>query len=132
MNGSTYRTLVAWQRAIDLLVCIYDICRQFPQDERFGLTQQLRRAAVSVPANIAEGRGRGSRADYRRFLHQARGSLFEVETHIIIAERLNYIGATVAAELGEQIASVVRPLNGLIGALDEPDDPARRKPPAAR
>jgi four helix bundle protein len=118
MNGSTYRTLIAWQRAIELVVLVYEVSKCFPPDERFGLTQQIRRAAVSIPANIAEGRGRGSRADYRRFLHQARGSVYEVETHATIADRLRYIDAAASESLGEKLAAVVRPLNGLIGSLE--------------
>src|SRR5437899_5417247 len=75
MIESTYRTLVAWQRSVELAIYVYEVTKRFPAYERFCLTQQLRRAAVSVPSNIAEGRARGSRRDYRRFLLQARGSL---------------------------------------------------------
>jgi four helix bundle protein len=76
-----YRALDVWQKAMELATEIYKICAQLPVSERFGLTDQLRRAAVSVPANIAEGYGRGA-GDYRRFVQIARGSLMEIETEI--------------------------------------------------
>ena len=115
---STYRTLVAWQRAITLAVDVYTFSKTFPDDERFCLTQQIRRCAVSIPSNIAEGRGRGSDRDYRRFLHQARGSLYELETHVALAELLGYKQSVDAAEIMKGIAETVRPLNGLIAKLD--------------
>jgi len=74
----TYRELICWQKAIELVKSIYKITKNFPQSEQFGLTSQLRRAAVSVPSNIAEGFGRGSNKDFRRFLDISRGSLFEL------------------------------------------------------
>ena len=119
MIDSTYRTLVAWQRAVDLAVSIYAVTKRFPADERLGLTQQLRRAAVSVPSNIAEGRGRGSRRDYRHFLLQARGSVYELETALHIAGRLAYLPDHDAAALREATAATVRPLNGLIKSLTD-------------
>ncbi|MEM9252279.1 MAG: four helix bundle protein [Planctomycetota bacterium] len=83
----SHRDLVAWQRAMDLVDAVYELTRGFPDDERFALTTQLRRAAVSAPSNIAEGYGRESPADYVRFLRIAAGSLREVETQIEIAVR---------------------------------------------
>jgi four helix bundle protein len=88
--GSSYRDLTVWQRSIDLSVAIYDLTGKFPTDELYGLTSQLRRAAVSVPSNIAEGYGRASRQDYRRFVSMARGSALEVQTQLIIAMKLGY------------------------------------------
>jgi len=119
MIDSTYRTLAAWQRAVELAIAIYEVTKRFPVHERFGLTQQLRRAAVSVPSNIAEGRGRGTPRDYRHFLFQARGSLFELETELHIAERLDYCDSTTALELRKLVASAIRPLAGLINSLRE-------------
>jgi four helix bundle protein len=84
----SYRDLVAWQRAIDLVEACYRLSRTFPRDELFGLTSQLRRAAVSVAANIAEGYGRQTLPAYIGFLRIAQGSLKEVETHLIIAGRV--------------------------------------------
>ncbi len=119
MIESTYRTLVAWQRAVDLAIAVYEVTKRFPLHERFGLTQQLRRAAVSVPSNIAEGRGRGSRRDYRHFLFQARGSLFELETELHIAERLQYCDGAAAVDLRKLVSATIRPLTGLINSLDD-------------
>jgi four helix bundle protein len=119
MIDSTYRALAAWQRAIDLALSIYAVTKRFPADERFGLTQQLRRAAVSVPSNIAEGRGRGSKRDYRHFLLQARGSLFELETQWHIAEQLQYCDEAAGLQVRNQLSAAIRPLTGLINALWE-------------
>lgn len=125
MIDSTDRTLVAWQRGIDLVIHIYRSSSEFPSDERFGMTQQIRRAAVSVPANIAEGRGRGTPRDYRHFLLQARGSLYEIETMTLIAQRIGYLSDSDADELQRKTTEVIRPLKGLIRSLSEP---ARRSP----
>jgi len=97
---------------------VYTFSKTFPLDERFGLTQQIRRCAVSIPSNIAEGRGRGSDRDYRHFLHQARGSVYEMETHVALSERLGYCTPDEAAKLQIVIAETVRPLQGLIASLD--------------
>ena len=87
-----YRRLVAWQLAMDLLCDIYALAEELPRREQFVLTQQLCKAALSIPSNIAEGRGRGTRKDFRHFVMQARGSLYEVETQITAAQKLGYIG----------------------------------------
>jgi four helix bundle protein len=87
----SYRDLLVWQRAMDIAVAVYELTRTYPRDETFGLTAQTRRAAASVPANIAEGFGRASRASYAHFAKIAQGSLKELETHLILAER---VGAT--------------------------------------
>ncbi|MCU1286198.1 MAG: ribosomal protein [Acidobacteriales bacterium] len=89
--GHSYRDLLVWQKAISLVAEIYRFTRAFPKDEIYGLTSQLRRAAVSVPSNIAEGQGRLSKKDFRHFLGQARGSLLEVETQPLIAHKLGYL-----------------------------------------
>ncbi len=86
-----YRDLDVWQLSMTLCEKVYGLVRLFPPDERFALCDQLRRAAVSIPSNIAEGNGRDSRSEYSHFLSIARGSLFEVQTQLEIAERLNYI-----------------------------------------
>ena len=91
MLHSGYRDLKVWQKAVDLCVSIYDVTRSFPSDERFGLTSQMRRAAVSIPSNIAEGHGRATLGEYRQGLSYARGSLNEVETDLEIAYRLTYV-----------------------------------------
>jgi len=85
-----HERLEVWRDAMSLVESVYRVTRQFPEDERFGLTTQLRRAAVSVPSNIAEGAARRSTMDYLRFLSIARGSLSELDTQLQIAQRLNY------------------------------------------
>jgi four helix bundle protein len=87
----TFRDLIAWQKGIDLAVLVYRDTAAMPRDERFGLTMQMRRSAVSVPSNIAEGHGRQSRSDYLRFLRVARGSLSELATQIELAESLDML-----------------------------------------
>ncbi len=95
----TYRDLVAWQLGMDLAQLVYRITAGFPDSERFGLTAQLRRSSVSVPANIAEGFGRGGKVEFRRFLEIARGSLFESQTHAELARRLGWIKGPALTEL---------------------------------
>jgi len=80
-----YRDLIAWQKSMDLVVSVYQVNSLFPKTEIYGLVSQIRRAAVSIPSNIAEGRGRESNGDYARFLSIAYGSLCEVETHLLLA-----------------------------------------------
>ncbi len=109
-----YRDLVAWQKAMNLVIEIYRVTRNFPKDELFGLTSQLRRAAVSIPSNIAEGQGQLSKGDFRRFLGHARGSLSELETQIIISQNLDYLAEEEANHLLNLATEVGRILNGLI------------------
>jgi len=82
---------MVWEKGINLVGLVYEITKLFPEEEKYGLTSQLRRAAVSIPSNIAEGWGRGTKANYANFLKIARGSLLEIETQLIISERLEYI-----------------------------------------
>jgi four helix bundle protein len=114
---NTYRELKVWQKAIDLVVACYELTKGFPDDERYGLTSQLRRAAVSVPANIAEGHGRGSTSQFLNFLWIANGSLTEVETHLIIAGRLGYISRDVGRPIFHQMQEIGRMLSGLRRSL---------------
>jgi four helix bundle protein len=122
MSGS-YRDLLAWQKAIDLVEEIYSCTRTFPKEEHFGLTNQLRRAAVSVPSNIAEGKGRFTDKDFNLFLHHARGSLFEIETQLTIAKRLGYLSETAAKKIMDQAGELARILNGLIRSIDPNEQP---------
>ncbi len=115
--GKSYRDLVAWQKAMDLVTAVYRITASFPREEIYGLTSQLRRAAVSVPSNIAEGQGRRGLAEFRHFLRQASGSLMELETQVLIAERLCYMPPDEASELLQSAAEVGKILNGLIASL---------------
>lgn len=118
MYESSYRTLVAWQRAMEMVTAIYRATDVFPKKEIYGLTSQLRRAAVSVPSNIAEGKGRRSQREYVQFLCRARGSLFEVETQLEIASNLGYLDETDGAALREHSSGVARKLNALIAAIE--------------
>ena len=111
---SQYRDLVVWQKARKLAVDIYRVTQHFPRVEMFGLTQQMRRAAVSVICNIAEGHGRRSTKDTLHFLGISRGSLLELETQIVIATDLEYIDQARSETLVEGALDVVRLLNGLI------------------
>ena len=113
----SYQDLVAWHKAMDLVAEIYRLSVTFPKEEVFGLTSQLRRAAVSIPSNIAEGQAKSSRGEFQLYLGHARDSLAELETQIMIARNLNYLSETEAVGLLEQAAEVGRILNGLLAAL---------------
>jgi four helix bundle protein len=89
----TYRDLIVWQKSMKLVTEIYKATKSFPSDELYSLTNQLRRSAISIPSNIAEGYGRNSTADYKRFLQIATGSLFELQTQVEIAVNLKYLAA---------------------------------------
>ncbi|MFZ4576056.1 MAG: four helix bundle protein [Phycisphaerales bacterium] len=121
-NGSdrirSYKDLVAWQRAFALGREVYRLTSQFPGDERFGLTAQLRRAAVSIASNIAEGYGRASRPEYLRFLRIARGSLYEVETQMLFALEFGFVAAAESEAISERINDTARVLSGLIHSLE--------------
>src|SRR4051794_5130461 len=104
MSSRNYRDLVAWQKAMDLVAEVYRASRGFPSEELYGLTNQVRRASVSIPSNIAEGEGRGTNAEFVRFLRIAYGSLREVETQLLIAERLGYLSPGMAAGILEHAA----------------------------
>ena len=88
--GDSYRDLLVWQRSIQMTIAIYRLTVSFPKEEQYGLTSQLRRAAVSVASNIAEGYGRGTRGEYKQFLGMARGSNYEVQTQLVITRELGY------------------------------------------
>lgn len=113
MSG-TYLDLKVWQRAMDLVYLTYNITQAFPKHELYGLTNQMRRAAVSVPSNIAEGKGRSTDKDMSLFLCHARGSLFELNTQVLIAQHLEYMRPEEAETAGKLVAEVGRLLNGLI------------------
>ncbi|MGA2905315.1 MAG: four helix bundle protein [Candidatus Korobacteraceae bacterium] len=118
--GKSYRDLVVWQKAMDLVTAIYRITAHFPREEAYGLTSQLRRAAVSIPSNVAEGQGRRGLAEFRHLLRQASGSLMELETQVLIAERLGYVPSSEAHELLQGAAEVGKVLNGLLNSLQKP------------
>ena len=114
----SFRDLIVWQKSKAIVKEIYSVTRLFPKEEIYGLTNQMRRCAISIPSNIAEGYGRGSRADYLRFLNIANGSLFELETQIEIACDLEFIDdankqrvLSNVLEIGKMLASLKRKLS---------------------
>ena len=112
-----FRDLIAWQKARQLVALAYRLSGKFPPDERFGLCLQMRRAAVSVPSNIAEGYGRGSREDYSRFLKIARGSLYELQTKSILSVDLGFAAEADCNEFEAVRNDCSRLLHGLIQSL---------------
>jgi four helix bundle protein len=114
------RTSFAWQKAMELVTATYRASAKFPKDELFGLTSQLRRAAISIPSNIAEGQGRLSEKEFRYFLGQSRGSLMEVETQIQIAQNLGYLQSHEAEVLLKSCGEVGRIINGLLASICKP------------
>jgi four helix bundle protein len=114
---TNYKELEVWKRSVALTTELYKLTSRFPDTERYGLTSQIRRAVTSIPANIAEGWGRGSTGEYVQFLTVARGSLMEVETHLIVACNLHLLSALAFAPLSEEIEEIGKMLNALIGAL---------------
>jgi len=119
MSG-TYTDLQVWQAAMDLAEDVYRITKNFPKEERYGLTIQVRRAAVSAPSNIAEGKGRSSDKELAQFLCHSRGSLFEIETQINLARRLGYLDAQQVDTVLRNTARVGQLLNGLLRAFRPP------------
>jgi four helix bundle protein len=117
MQASLYQDLVAWQRAMEFVQRVYAVTSNVPQEEMFGLKSQMRRSAVSVPSNIAEGQGRASRGEFLQFLGHARGSLYEVETQVVIASKLGYLHVGEQGALLTEAQHLGRILNGLIGSL---------------
>jgi four helix bundle protein len=116
---TSYRDLAAWQKAMELLVMTYRLCKKFPSEEQFVLSAQLRRAVVSIPSNIAEGYGRSSRIDYVRFLKIASGSLYEVETQLEAAKRLKFINDSDFNDAYSLALEIERILSGLIRSLNK-------------
>lgn len=118
MSVRSYRDLVVWQKAMDFVAEVYRLTRSFPKEELYGITSQLRRAAVSIPSNIAEGQGRQTTGEFRQFLGHARGSILETETQILLSERLEYLDHETADGLLKQASEVGRILNGLLTSLE--------------
>ena len=114
----SFKDLVVWQKAFELSLAIYAATRAFPADERFGMTAELRKTARSIPYNIAEGHKRPTTADYLRFLGIAAGSGGELETQLLLAERLAYLTSDQARELLDRYREVERMLAGLVRSLD--------------
>ncbi len=120
MSINSYKDLLIWQKGMDLAVDVYFLTRDLPDAEKFALTSQIQRSSSSIPANIAEGYGRQSTKSYRQFLKVSRGSLYELETHLLLAERLNFIrNNELYNKVKEQIIEEGKMLNAFIKKLDE-------------
>lgn len=123
MAGRSYRDLIAWQKAMDLAEEVWTVSEGWPRAQLYGLTDQVRRAAVSIPSNIAEGQGRNGRGEFRRFLDIAHGSLCELETQLLLARRVRFLDEPTLDRLLSQSAEVGRLLQGLLRRLRTPTDP---------
>jgi len=114
---NSYKDLIVWQRAMELVVAIYELTNQFPKEETYGLVSQIRRAAVSIPSNIAEGRYRGTRKDYAQFLRISYGSGAELETQIEIAKRISKTKNLEYKKVEDLLEQVMKMLNSIINKL---------------
>lgn len=115
--STSYRDLRVWQRSMELVISVYSVTKRFPKEELYGLVSQMRRAAVSVPSNIAEGKGRLTDRDRAHFFSQARGSLLELETQTLIAAKLNYMPDATAQSILELSNEVGRMLSSLVESI---------------
>ncbi len=119
MQIQSYKDLIVWRKSFQLVLVVYKLTKKFPKDEIFGLTAQMKRSAISIPSNIAEGFGRGSRADYVRFLYIAYGSAAELETQLLLAKELRFVteNDTEKKEAEVLLVEVLKMLNTLIQKL---------------
>ncbi|MHC4926998.1 MAG: four helix bundle protein [Planctomycetota bacterium] len=115
----TFRDLMVWQKSMVLVKQVYAVTKVFPRDEMYGLTNQIRRGAVSIPSNIAEGYGRNSTVDYIRFLRIASGSVYELQTQAEIAVNLNYIKPEDFEQLNATATEIAKMLSSMIGKLSK-------------
>jgi four helix bundle protein len=118
MKVRNYQELIVWQKAMDLVEQVYLASKAFPREEAYGLTSQVRRAAISIPSNIAEGQGRRTTPDFQRHLSIAYGSLRELETQTLIAARLRYLAEGECQAVLRMAGEVGRLLNGLKSSLE--------------
>lgn len=114
----THKDLLVWKKSIDLVEQIYKFTKQFPKEELYGITNQMRRCAVSIPANIAEGSGRKNKAEFIQFLHIALGSASELETHLIISQRLGFLSINSYDEIMNALNEIIKMTCGLINSLN--------------
>ncbi|MSU56130.1 MAG: four helix bundle protein [Candidatus Taylorbacteria bacterium] len=114
----SYKDLIVWQKGVTLSVLVYELTEKFPNEERYALTSQMRRAGVSIPSNIAEGRCRSTKKDFCNFLHIALGSAAELETQIEIAKRITKTSGLPYSEVGDLLTEVMKMLNSLISKLE--------------
>jgi len=117
VKSSNYQDLKVWQKAIDLTAEIYRLVKCLPRDEQYALSDQMRRAAVSVPSNIAEGRGRGTNKEFVHYLLMSRGSLWELSTQLVICERLHYLDQTQTTHVRQLITEISKMINALANSF---------------
>jgi len=113
----THKDLIAWKKSIEFVTKIYTVTKEFPKEEIYGIVNQIRRAAISIPSNIAEGAARFSDKEFCQFLYISLGSATEIETQLIICENLKYIKASISAELQTNLTEIRKTLMGLIKSL---------------
>lgn len=128
---NSYKDLQVWQKAIQLVTDVYMLTKSFPKDEVYALTSQIRRAAISIPSNIAEGQSKRSTKDYIRFLNIAYGSCAELETQLCISTNLHYATSEQTQSLSEKGSEIGRMINGLINSLENSLTEARSLKPEA-
>ena len=115
----THKDLIVWQKSLDYVTEIYQLTKSYPKDEIYGLANQLRRAAVSIPSNIAEGAARSTKNEFNQFLHISLGSLSELETQLLISENLGYLSKDDSIKKIEKLTEIRRTLLGLISSLEK-------------
>ncbi len=118
MKIESYKNLIVWQKALELVFLIYELTENFPKEEIYGLSSQMKRAAISIPSNIAEGSRRSSRKDFRNFLLNAYGSGSELETQIEIAKRLKFGKEEIHSKIDTTLSEILRRLNTLTNNLN--------------
>lgn len=114
----SHKDLIVWQKAMELVVEVYDLVAKFPREELYGLTSQIRRSAVSMPSNIAEGRGRGTRKDFKQFLNIAYASGAELETQLEISRRLKFMSSEDSTRADDLLEEVMKMLNKMRSTLN--------------
>lgn len=117
MGSQAYQDLSVWKKSIDLCVCVYELCADFPKNELYGITDQMKRASVSIPSNIAEGQARQHSKEFLQFLSVANGSLAELDTQRIVAERLGFLSCDKSSDLEHRITEVRKMLYALSRSL---------------
>jgi len=117
LSRLNYKDLILWRKAMDLAVLVHQSCTALPRSETYSLVSQLRRAATSIPSNIAEGYARGSKKEYVYFLHVARGSMAELETQLLLAQRVGYLPESEVVDLQGRIEEIARILHAVVASL---------------
>ncbi len=114
---NSYKELIVWQKSIDFVVHIYELLKLFPENEKFALSQQIKRSSISIPSNIAEGWGRKTEKSFDYFLSVTRGSLYELQTQVLIAAKLNYISMDDSTDIENKIDEIGKMTNALMNKL---------------